>query len=147
VRRFLSTFTVAVAVVLLACSTDSGGDADAGSSPTCDDNNGPCAPQCIPYALCTSEGSTCVIGGAACGHYWICHDTMWISDTAQDCDSGFSQPDASADGSADATFDASVDAPADSPALDAPASDAEDAAEGGDDDANDGAASDGDDGG
>ncbi len=130
---------LATFVVLFACSNDSGG-IDAGPTATCDDNSGACAPQCIPYALCTSEGSTCVIGGASCGHYWVCHDTTWISDTSHDCDSGSAQPDASSDAGVDATLDAQPDSP--------PA-DAADEADGAGDGAllDDGAAADGDDAG
>jgi hypothetical protein len=141
VRRLIAALALGIAVVLLACSTDSGGAADSGAGPTCDDNNGPCAPECIPYALCTSEGSTCVIGGAACGHYWICHDTTWVSDTAEDCDSGSTQPptDASPDSGVDAALEGGTDA-----SLDAPA---ESAAADGDDGPDDSATPDGDDGG
>jgi hypothetical protein len=141
VRRLFAFVVLGIVAVLIACSNDSGGGDDTGPSATCDVNNGPCAPQCIPYALCTSEGSSCVIGGASCGHYWICHDTTWISDTSHDCDSGAGPADASPDASPDAAGDATVDAPIDSNSVDAPAEgDANDASE-------DGAAADGDDAG
>jgi hypothetical protein len=142
VRSALLVAGVAVTLGLIACSSASSGGGDAGSSATCDENNGACAPECIPYTICTSEGSTCVIGGAACGHYWICHDTMWISDTAEDCDSGATQADGAADAfvpsdaSLDGTADVTVDAPVDSSAADA-------AEAGGDGASDDGAASDG----
>jgi hypothetical protein len=142
VRSFLALSAFGLVVFVVACSNDSGGTATVPNA-TCDDNSGACAPQCIPYAVCTSEGSTCVIGGASCGHYWICHDTTWMSDTAQDCDSGDSTPDAGASG--DATSDARGDgSPQDATTSDV-AVDAADAS--GDDVSDDGATPDGDDGG
>jgi hypothetical protein len=144
VRHLFAFAVLGIVVVLIACSNDSGDSGDTGPSATCDDISGPCAPQCIPYALCTSEGSSCVIGGASCGHYWICHDATWTSDTSHDCDSGEGPSDAAPDVAVDATVDAPVDSSvADSNVVDAPP----EADAPGDDGSDDGATPDGDDAG